>query len=134
MNTPNPPQGSWNPGPYDPSAPAPGWTASPNQAPPWDPAASGTDMSQALQQEEARTAEHAEIRERGVARWLLITTALAASVVVVGMMAWGWQELFWLELLNDPNNYIETPEGKVLVNDELIELLEQAGRSVDTAP
>ena len=134
MNTPNSPQKGWNPGPYDPSAPAPGWSTGPNPAPSWDPAVSGTDMSQALQQEEARSIEQAELRQRGAARWVQISTALAASVVVVAVMVWGWQQLLWLELLNDTNNYIETADGRKLVNEELIEILERSGKTVDTAP
>ncbi|MBI9001739.1 hypothetical protein M0E87_00770 [Corynebacterium sp. CCM 9185] len=134
MNTPNPSQEGWNPGPHDPSAPAPGWNTGLNQVPSWDPAASGTDMEQTRQQEEARSTEQAELRQRGAARWIQISTALVASVVVVTVMVWGWQQLFWLQLLNDANNYIETADGKELVNEELIKILERSGRAADTAP
>ncbi|MBV7292608.1 hypothetical protein [Corynebacterium sp. TAE3-ERU16] len=148
MNTPNSPREGWNPGPYDPSAPAPGWSNGPNgpsapapgwsngpnPAPSWDPAASGTDMGRALRQEEARSIEQTELRQRGAARWVQISTALAASVAVVAAMVWGWQQLFWLELFNDTNNYIETADGRKLVNEELIEILGRSGKIADTTP
>lgn len=129
MTTPQSPQGGWTPGPQNFPNQFPGWNPETSQSPGIDHPALGIDPQTAAAQENELEEERSELSKHNAVRWIKISTAILASVsVVIGMM-WGWQQLFWLELFTDPNSYIETVDGKELINDDLLDLINRDSHS-----
>lgn len=123
MTTPQSPQGGWNPGTQH----------SPDQNTSWDPLSyslpsnsildPGVDPEVVAEEEIELEKERAELSKRNAVRRIKISTAILASVSVVIGLLWGWQQFFWLQLFTDPNSYIETIDGKKLINEDLLDLL-----------
>ena len=123
MTTPQSPQGGWTPGPQNFPHQSPGWAMGTPQPPMRDSSPLGIPPEAAVAQENELQKEQAELSKRNAVRWMKISTALAASaLVVIGMLA-GWQQLFWLQLFTDSNSYVENSEGKELINEDLLNLL-----------